>query len=137
MSPACAAVPGLETLFLAHTWGQNDPVCSALSCAQPQRRRGWGSSNTCSQCVLGWRLPMDAGGSRGGTTASSLSSHSHLPLLTQAVPPDAVLSVKRRLATLSEAPFSFDTQGAHTPVRCVSSCVFCLNTIVPTPFHQR
>lgn len=136
MAPAGAAVPGLQTQFPACTWGRDSLVSSALACAQPQCGRGWGSSSTCLPYGLTWRLAMDADGSRGGTTGPSLCCHSHLLLLAQAVSPDAILSIKWTLAGFSEAPFSFVTRGAHSPIQCVSSCVFCLNTILPSPFRQ-
>lgn len=51
-------------------------VSSVLVCTQLWHKRGWGSSSTCLPYGLTWRLAMDTGGSRGGTTAPSLCCHS-------------------------------------------------------------
>lgn len=55
-----------------------------------------------------WRLAMDAGGSREGTTAPSLCCHSHPVLLAHAVSADAILPIKWTLARFSEKNFHFD-----------------------------
>lgn len=79
------------------------------------------------------RLAVDSGGGRRGPTVPSLC---HLLLSAQAVCPDPILSIKWTLARFSGASFSICTQWAHSPIQCVSLCVFCLNTVLPTPYCQ-
>lgn len=130
VAPASAAVPGLQTGVPACTWGQDGLVPSALACAQPCERLEKQQMNGLTQ-----RLAMDAGGGQGRAHSPFLL-HSHLLLPAQAMCPDPILSIKWTSARFSEAPFSFGTQGARSPIQCVSLCVFCLNTVLPTPYCQ-
>lgn len=80
--------------------------------------KGWRSSRE-------WADPEIGHGCWWGQerTHSPFLVHSHLLLSAQAVCPDPILSIKWILAKFSEAPFSIRTQGAHSPIQCVSLCV--------------
>lgn len=64
--------------------------------------------------------------------------HSHLLLSALTLCPDPMLSIKWMLVRFSEAPFSICTQGAHSPIQCVSLFfwfVFFCSLILSSPPH--